>query len=77
MDSIDKIISKEIILEKQDKKIIRGIVFGPEGEGRYPAVIFSHGFGATYSDLLHIGVRGGQGINNHNISSLGLPPTTV
>ena len=26
MDSIDKIISKEIILEKQDKKIIRGIL---------------------------------------------------
>lgn len=55
MDSANKIIPKEITLEKQDKKIIRGLVFGPEEEGRYPAVIFSHGFGATYRDLMHYG----------------------
>ena len=54
-DFMNKIISKEIILEKPDKKVIRGLVFGPENEGRYPAVIFSHGFGATYRDLMHYG----------------------
>ena len=55
MDSMNKIISKDIILEKPDKKIIRGLVFRPEGEGRHPTVIFSHGIGATYRDLMHYG----------------------
>ncbi len=46
---------EEFIVKKKDNKSIRGLIFCPEGEGRFPTVIFSHGFGATYRDLEHYG----------------------
>lgn len=50
-----KTIREEIVLKKAGGKNICGLVFRPEDRGEFPAVIFSHGFGATYRDLMHYG----------------------
>lgn len=46
---------EEIVIKKKDNKRIYGLVFRPESDGRFPTVIFSHGFGATYRDIEHYG----------------------
>lgn len=41
---------------RKDGKVIRGMIFRPDQEGEsFPAVIFSHGFGSNYSELIHHG----------------------
>ena len=46
---------EELVITKSDNKTIRGLIFRPDNDGVFPAVIFSHGFGATYKDLMHYG----------------------
>ena len=46
---------EEIVIKKKDNKCIRGLIFRPESDGKFPTVIFSHGFGATYRDIEHYG----------------------
>ncbi|MCR5356601.1 MAG: alpha/beta hydrolase [Lachnospiraceae bacterium] len=48
-------MKKEFAVKKKDNKNISGIIYRPEGDGVFPAVIFSHGFGATYRDIEHYG----------------------
>ncbi|WP_051688671.1 alpha/beta hydrolase family protein [Butyrivibrio sp. AE2032] len=41
---------------KDNGKMIRGVIVRPDGDGeKYPAAIFSHGFGSNYSELIHHG----------------------
>ena len=49
------VLTEQLVTKKHDNMTIRGLIFRPEKEGIYPAVIFSHGFGATYKDLMHYG----------------------
>ncbi len=47
---------ERIEIRKPDGKVIRGVIFRPGGtSGIFPAVIFSHGFGACYQELIHHG----------------------
>ena len=44
------------VQNKQTGKTIRGVVFLPEEcNGSYPTVIFAHGFGSNYRELMHHG----------------------
>ena len=36
-------------------RVIRGQIYRPDEKGKYPAVIFSHGFGSNYRELIHHG----------------------
>lgn len=50
------IVQEEFELRNRRGQVIRGIIFRPSEEGtEYPAVIFSHGFGADYRELMHHG----------------------
>ncbi len=49
------VLTEQLVTKKHDNMTISGLIFRPEKEGIYPAVIFSHGFGATYKDLMHYG----------------------
>jgi hypothetical protein len=48
-------MKEEFTIKKRDNKNIYGLIYRPEGDGVSPAVIFSHGFGATYRDIEHYG----------------------
>ena len=51
-----KVIQETLEVVKDNGRMIRGIVVRPEDEnGKYPTVIFSHGFGSNYSQLKHHG----------------------
>jgi hypothetical protein len=52
MEKTEKI---ELSLRNKEGMKINGLIFRPKEEGIFPAVIFSHGFGATYRDLMHYG----------------------
>ncbi|MBP5415389.1 MAG: alpha/beta fold hydrolase, partial [Lachnospiraceae bacterium] len=50
------IVSLPFKLRKQDGTLISGRVFRPDDDNStFPAVIFSHGFGSCYSELMHHG----------------------
>ena len=34
---------------------IRGLIYRPDAEGKFPIAIFSHGFGSNYRELMHHG----------------------
>ena len=40
---------------KENGNVIRGLIYRPDAEGRFPVAIFSHGFGANYQLLKHHG----------------------
>jgi pimeloyl-ACP methyl ester carboxylesterase len=40
---------------KENGQIIRGLIYRPEAENKFPVAIFSHGFGANYHQLMHHG----------------------
>ena len=46
---------KELIITKENGYKIAAEAFIPEGGGKYPTVIFSHGIGANYRQILHHG----------------------
>ncbi|MCR5503737.1 MAG: alpha/beta hydrolase [Lachnospiraceae bacterium] len=48
-------IKDDFTCKGHDGMTIRGKICRPEGEGRFPAVIFSHGFGSNYRQLIHHG----------------------
>ena len=47
----EKIIIKELIIKENNKEIY-GKIYYPEKEGKYPAVILSHGYNGTNSDFV-------------------------
>lgn len=47
----EKIVIKELVIEDNDKKIY-GKVYYPEKEGKYPAIILSHGYNGSNSDFV-------------------------
>ena len=50
------IISQPFKLKKKDDSMISGRVFRPDDDSNaFPAVIFSHGFGSNYRELMHHG----------------------
>ena len=52
----NKIVHEKFELVNKAGNIIRGTVVRPEDTTiQYPAVIFSHGFGANYHELIHHG----------------------
>ena len=49
-------MTKEMTFVRKDGKNIRGRIYLPEGKGgRIPLVIFCHGFGSNYRELMHHG----------------------
>ena len=47
---------KEITFTKKDGSVIRGRIYLPEKRGqKLPTVIFCHGFGSNYRELMHHG----------------------
>ena len=49
-------MTKEMTFVRKDGKNIRGRIYLPEGKGgRLPLVIFCHGFGSNYRELMHHG----------------------
>ena len=40
---------------KENGQVIRGVIYRPDEEGKFPVTIFSHGFGANYKQLMHHG----------------------
>lgn len=50
------VIQETLEVVKDNGKMIKGIIYRPAGEdNRYPAVIFSHGFGSNFHELMHHG----------------------
>lgn len=55
-DKIYTVISESFRVKNNDNKSISGHIFRPEDKNEvFPAVIFSHGFGANYRELMHHG----------------------
>ena len=53
---MSEVIKETLEVVKDNGKMIRGMIFRPEAEDKkYPAVIFSHGFGSNYNELIHHG----------------------
>ncbi len=50
-----KVIEEKLEVTKEDGWVIRGLIFRPDAEGEFPVVIFSHGFGTNYRELMHHG----------------------
>lgn len=48
-------IKEELEVTKENGRVIRGVIYRPDGEGSFPTVIFSHGFGSNYRELMHHG----------------------
>ena len=49
-------IKTEVLeVAKENGMVIRGLIYRPDAEGRFPVAIFSHGFGANYQQLKHHG----------------------
>lgn len=40
---------------KKNNQTIRGRMYRPDGDGAYPLVVYSHGFGSCYADVEHHG----------------------
>ena len=59
-------MEKELYFEHNNKKKIAAKAFIPEGYGKYPAVIFCHGFNGNYSLLEHHG----EGFAEHGIACI-------
>ena len=50
-----KVIKDELEVKKENGQFIRGLIYRPDAEGSFPTVIFSHGFGSNYRELMHHG----------------------
>ena len=50
-----KVIKDELEVKKENGQVIRGLIYRPDAEGSFPTVIFSHGFGSNYRELMHHG----------------------
>ncbi|MBP3279409.1 MAG: alpha/beta hydrolase, partial [Butyrivibrio sp.] len=48
-------IKEELEVTKENGRVIRGVIYRPDGEGSFPTVIFAHGFGSNYRELMHHG----------------------
>ena len=50
------VIKETLEVCKENGQLIRGVIFRPESaEEKFPVVIFSHGFGSCYAELIHHG----------------------
>ena len=49
------VIRETLEVCKENGQLVRGVIFRLEGDEKFPAVIFSHGFGSCYADLIHHG----------------------
>lgn len=54
-DKAYAVIREELEVRKESGHVIRGVIFRPDAEGRFPTTIFSHGFGGNYRGLIHHG----------------------
>ncbi len=45
-----KVITQQLEIKKENGMTIRGLVYRPDVDGEFPAVIFSHGFDGKDSD---------------------------
>ena len=50
-----EIITEKLEVTKENGQVIRGLIYRPNTEGSFPTVIFSHGFGSNYRELMHHG----------------------
>ncbi len=48
-------VSEKLEVKKEDGNVIRGLIVRPDAEGPFPTLIFSHGFGSNYHELMHHG----------------------
>ena len=48
-------IKEELEVTKENGRVIMGVIYRPDGEGSFPTVIFAHGFGSNYRELMHHG----------------------
>ncbi len=49
------VITEDLEVVKEDGLVVRGLIYRPDAEGEFPTVIFSHGFGSNYHELMHHG----------------------
>lgn len=49
------VIQEQLEVKKEGGYVIRGLVFRPDAEGKYPTAIFSHGFNGNFRQLMHHG----------------------
>ena len=50
------VIKETLEVCKENGQLVRGVIFRPDGgDEKFPAVIFSHGFGSCYAELIHHG----------------------
>ena len=50
------VIKETLEVCKENGQLIRGMIFRPESaEEKFPVVIFSHGFGSCYAEIIHHG----------------------
>ena len=56
MDKKYSVVQEPLAIVKDNGKMVRGIIFRPDqAEAKFPTVIFSHGFGSNYHELIHHG----------------------
>lgn len=46
------VIEENFEVKKSDGKVIRGVIFRPDSDGKFKTVIFSHGFNSNYHNLM-------------------------
>jgi dienelactone hydrolase len=49
------VVREELEVKKESGHVIRGLIFRPDSDGKFPTVIFSHGFGGNYRGLAQHG----------------------
>ena len=50
------VIEEPLAIVKDNGKMVRGVIFRPDQAGeKFPTVIFSHGFGSNYHEIIHHG----------------------
>ena len=50
------VIEEPLAIVKDNGKMVRGVIFRPDqADEKFPTVIFSHGFGSNYHELIHHG----------------------
>ena len=56
MEKKYSVLQEPLAILKDNGKMVRGVIFRPDAPGEsFPAVIFSHGFGSNYHELMHHG----------------------